>query len=274
MDTTNIQNEINVAHEGGFRILLSILGDNPAEIASNPTQYYQDFAAFLGQLAKGGADAIEVWNEANLPREWPSGLIGGSQYTQMLAAAYQIIKANNPNTFVISAAPAPTGGLPNTSAAGYNDDTFLRAMANAGAAQFMDCVGIHYNVGTVSPSARTGAPVDSNTHYSWYYLPMVELYTSIFPSRPLCFTEIGYPSGEGYPPLPANFSWATGNTVAEQALWLTEAALMARNDRRIRLFIIWNVDSTVYLPDDPQAAYAIVRPDGTCPACNTLDVQF
>lgn len=274
MDISGIQAEINVAHQGGFRILLSIVGNNPAEISANPTQYYQDFASFLGQLAASGADAIEVWNEPNLPREWPAGLIGGTQYTQMLSAAYQIIKANNPNTFVISAAPAPTGGLPNTANGGYNDDVFIRAMANAGAANFMDCVGIHYNVGTVPPSATSGAPVGSSTHYSWYYPTMVNLYTGVFPSRPLCFTEIGYLSGEGYPPLPANFSWAGGNTVAEQAQWLTQAAVMARDSRIVRLFIVWNVDSTVYLPDDPQAGYAIVRPDGSCPACVALDAQF
>lgn len=273
MDITTIQNEINIAHEGNFRILLSVVGTNPQEIAANPAQYYQDFGAFLGQLAASGADAIEVWNEPNIDREWPAGLIGGAQYTQMLSAAYQIIKANNPNTFVISAAPAPTGGLNNTSTGGYNDDQFLRDMANAGAAQFMDCVGIHYNVGTTPPSQSWGAPVDSHTHYTWYYQPMVNLYTDIFPSRPLCFTEIGYLSGEGYPQIPENFRWASGNTVAEQAQWLAEAAVLARDSRTVRLFIVWNVDSTVYT-DDPQAGYAIVRPDGSCPACDTLGAIF
>lgn len=272
---TAFQGEINAAHERNFRILLSVVGENPNEIAANPAQYYQEFATFLGELAASGADAIEVWNEPNLPREWPASLIGGGQYTQMLSAAYQIIKSRNASTLVISAAPAPSGGLPNTSSGGFNDDSFLRTMSQSGATNFMDCVGIHYNAGAVPPSATSGAPVGSATHYSWYYPSMVNLYSSIFPSKPLCFTEIGYVSGEGFAqPLPDNFSWANGNSVQEQAEWLAAAAAQARNSAKVRLFIVWNVDSNVYLPDDPQAGYAIIRPDGTCPTCNTLGANF
>jgi LysM repeat protein len=267
---SNFQGEIDAAHSRGFRVLLSVVG-NPSDISANPTQYYQDFAQFLGGLARGGADAIEVWNEPNIDREWPAGLIGGGQYTQMLSAAYQVIKANNSSTIVISGAPAPTGGLNNTAQGGFNDDAFLSAMASAGASNVMDCVGIHYNAGAVPPSATSGAPVGSSGHYSWYYPSMVNLYAGRFPGKPLCFTEIGYVTSEGFSTgLPSNFGWASGNTVQEQAEWLAAAAVQARNSGRVRLFIIWNVDSNTTLGNDPQAGYAIVRPDGTCPACNTL----
>lgn len=266
----NFQGEIDAAKGRGFRVLLSVVGE-PSEIAANPSQYYQEFAQFLGGLAAGGADAIEVWNEPNIPREWPSGLISGGNYTQMLSAAYQVIKANNASTLVISGAPAPSGGLPNTAQGGYNDDAFLSQMASAGAANFMDCNGIHYNAGAVPPSATSGAPVGSSGHYSWYYPSMVNLYAASFPGIPLCFTEIGYVSAEGFSQgLPANFSWANGNSVQEQADWLAQAAVRARNAGNVRLFIVWNVDSDTFLSDDPQAGYAIVRPDGGCPACNTI----
>lgn len=266
---SNFQGEINAAHDRGFRVLLSVVGDHN-QLAANPSQYYQNFAQFLGGLAAGGADAIEVWNEPNIPREWPSGQVSGANYTQMLSAAYQVIKANNASTLVISGAPAPSGGLPNTAAGGFNDDAFLSSMASAGAGNFMDCVGIHYNAGAVPPSATSGAPVGSAGHYSWYYPSMVNLYRARFPGIPLCFTEIGYLSSEGFSTgLPANFSWANGNSVQEQAQWLAAAAVQARNSGAVRLFIVWNVDSQNY-GEDPQAGYAIVRPDGNCPACNTL----
>jgi hypothetical protein len=104
---------------------------------------------------------------------------------------------------------------------------------------------------------------------------MVNLYAGRFPGKPLCFTEIGYVSAEGFSQgLPGNFSWAAGNSVQEQAQWLAEAAVRARNSGTVRLFILWNVDSTTFLDTDPQAGYAIVRPDGTCPACNTLATQL
>lgn len=267
---SNFQGEIDAAHANGFRVMLSVVGDS-GQLAANPSQYYQEFAQFLGGLAAGGADAIEVWNEPNIPREWAAGQISGANYTQMLSAAYQVIKANNPSTIVISGAPAPSGGLPNTANGGYNDDAFLSSMASAGARNFMDCVGIHYNAGAVAPSATSGAPVGSSGHYSWYYPTMVNLYRNSFPGIPLCFTEIGYVSADGFAQgLPSNFSWASGNSVQEQADWLGQAVSLARNSGSVRLFIVWNVNSTTFLADDPQAGYAIIRPDGTCPACATL----
>jgi hypothetical protein len=133
----------------------------------------------------------------------------------------------------------------------------------------MDCVGVHYNEGILSPSRTSGDPRGNSSHYSRYYQGMVNLYSSVFPSRPLCFTELGYLSAEGYGPLPAAFSWAANVTAQDQAVWLAEAARLARDSRRVRLMIVWNVDSTDY-GADPQAGYAIIRPNNTCNACVTL----
>ncbi len=265
---TIAQVAIDGAKARGFRVLISAVG-NASQLAANPTQYYQDFANFLGGVARLGADGIEVWNEPNIDAEWPRGLISGAQYTAMLSASYQAIKANNANTLVVSAAPAPTGGL-GCSTNGCNDDAYIGQMAAAGASRFMDCVGIHYNSGTVPPSATSGAPVGSSGHYSWYYPSMVNLYTRTFPGKPLCFTEIGYVTPEGYAPLPGGFAWASGNSVAEQSEWLAGAVRAARTAGNVRLFIVWNLDSTNYTGSDPQAGYAIIRPDGTCPACNAI----
>ena len=264
---SNFQNVIDGAKGQGFKVLLSVIGDQ-GQIAANATQYYQNYANFVGGLAAGGADAIEVWNEMNIDREWPSGLIGGANYTQMLSAAYQSIKSRNSSTLVISGAPAPTGFFQGCSAGGGDDDCYIRQMAAAGAAQFMDCVGIHYNSGITSPNATSGANVGSAGHYSWYYPSMVSLYSSVFPGKPLCFTELGYLTGEGIGALPGSFSWAAGNTLANQAEWLAGAVTRARQGG-VRLLIVWNVDATTF-GDDPQAGYAIVRPDGTCPSCNAL----
>jgi LysM repeat protein len=262
------QGFIDTAQSRGFKVLLSVLGDKD-QLAANPTQYYQDFANFLGDVAALGPDGIEVWNEMNIDREWPSGLISGQNYTQMLSASYQAIKSRNPNVLVVSGAPAPTGFFANCTSAGCDDNFFIRDMANAGAAQFMDCVGVHYNEGIIPPTQNSGDPRGNSAHYSRYYNGMVSLYSSTFPGKPLCFTEIGYLSGEGYGELPGGFSWASDTSVAEQAEWLASSATLARSSGLVRLFIIWNVDSTLY-GEDPQAGYAIVRPDNTCPACNAI----
>ena len=265
---SNHQHVIDSAKNNGFKVLLSVIGE-PGGIANNPGAYYKNFAGFLAGLARGGADAIEVWNEMNIDREWPRGLISGANYTQMLREAYHAIKGANPSTMVISGAPAPTGYFRGCSTNGGDDDCYMRQMAAAGAANVMDCVGVHYNAGIVPPDATSGAPVGSSGHYSWYLPRMMNLYRSFFPTKPLCFTELGYLTGEGLGPLPGGFAWASGNTLAEQAAWLAGAVHRLRGSGYVRMFIVWNVDSTHY-GEDPQAGYAIVRPGGHCPSCDAL----
>jgi len=87
--------------------------------------------------------------------------------------------------------------------------------------------------------------------------------------RPACITEIGYLSPEGYGPLPGGFAWAADTSVQEQATWLAQAAVQAANSGRVRLMIVFNVDITHY-GEDPMAGYAIIRADGSCPACAAL----
>ncbi|MCL4247192.1 MAG: LysM peptidoglycan-binding domain-containing protein [Anaerolineae bacterium] len=265
-----VQGAIDAARSRNFKILLGIVG-NPAQLAANPTQYYQDFANFLGGVASLNPDGIEVWNEPNIDRQWPAGQISGQNYTQMLSAAFQAIKRANPNVLVASGAPAPTGFFGNRcTGQGCDDNVFIQQMAAAGASQFMDCVGIHYNEGILPPSATSGDPRGNSGHYSRYYTSMVNLYASVFPNKPLCFTELGYITPEGYPggQLPSGFDWGQGNTLQEQAEWLAQAVRLARNSGRIRLMIVWNVDSTT-TGADPQAAYAIVR-GNQCLACITM----
>jgi hypothetical protein len=188
----------------------------------------------------------------------------------MLSAAYNAIKGANNSVIVISGAPAPTGFFGGAcTSAGCDDAQFLQGMRSAGAANFMDCLGIHSNEGLLSPDARTGDPRGNSSHYTRYYPTMVETYSGIFPDKQLCFTELGYLSPEGYGPLPANFSWASQVTVQDQAAWLARAATLSRSGGRVRLMIVWNVDATEY-GADPQAGYAIIRPNNTCLACNTL----
>lgn len=266
-DPAKALGNINAAKANGFKILLGIKGDKAQ--MGDFDNYINGFSQFVAGVAALGADAIEVWNEPNIDREWPAGQINGANYTRMLAAAYNAIKARAPNTMVISGAPAPTGFFGGACTGnGCDDDAFIRGMAAAGAAQFADCIGVHYNEGIVPPDATSGDPRGSSSHYTRYYPRMVNLYASVFPNKQLCFTELGYVSPEGFGPLPPGFEWGAGNTVQEQAEWLARAATLARQSGRIRLMIVWNVDSTNY-GADPQAGYAIVR-GNQCLACITL----
>jgi len=258
---------INQAHANGFKILLGIVGANPNDVTQ--PGYYEDYARFVGEVAALGPDAIEVWNEQNIDREWANGAIDPASYTQLLAQAYNAIKSANPGVAVISGAPAPTGaeGAFGTAAV-WNDDRYVRGMAAAGAARYMDCIGAHYNEGIVSPNQTSGDP--RGNYYTRYFWGMVNTYSSAFGgARPVCFTELGYLSPEGLGPLPGSFAWGGDTSVAEQAQWLADAVRLSRNSGRVKLVIIWNVDFTNY-GADPMAGYAMVRPGGGCPACDAL----
>jgi hypothetical protein len=260
---------INVAHSNGFKILLSIRGHR--DQLSDFNGYINTFAQFLAGVAGLNADAIEVWNEPNIDREWPSGSVNGASYTQMLAAAYNAIKGRNSNTIVVSAAPAPTGffGAAGCAAAGCNDDVFMQQMAAAGAAQYMDCVGLHYNEGIIPPSQNGGDP--RGGYPTYYFSSMLARGYTPFGGKPVCFTELGYLSPEGFnTALPANVGWAANTSVAEHAAWLAEAATLAAQSGRVRLMIIFNVDFPVFIENDPMGGYAMFRPGGACPACDSL----
>jgi hypothetical protein len=148
----------------------------------------------------------------------------------------------------------------------------------------MNYIGAHHNAGATSPSARSGHPADpGSTHHSWFFLPQTQNYYNIFGgARQIFYTEMGYVSPDGTCPsgLPSNFSWGDGTSVSEQAAWLTEAVQLSVQTGMVRCVIVWNVDfvrndcstCNVYEKDcDPQASYAIIRPGGSCPACDSLN---
>jgi len=269
-DATLLAGIINDAHANGFAILISITGATayPAPGSIN----FSEFAQFTGGVATLAPDAIEVWNEMNIDFEWPAGEINPTTYVNsMLAPSYNAIKAANPNVMVISGALAPTG-FDNTHNA-WADNRYLYGMAAAGAANYADCIGVHHNAGATSPYASYGHPADDGSHhYSWYFQPTMNLYYATFGgARQLCFTELGYLSADGFPSLPPNFWWAGNTSVADQAGWLAEAATLSASSGKVDLMIIYNVDFIRYDQNsDPQAGYAIIRPDGSCPACDAL----
>lgn len=257
---------VNAAHANGFKIQLSAIGGAGMV---NEAGYEQKFASWLAGLAAAGADAIEVWNEPNIDREWQIGQISPQAYTNLLCTSYNAIKAANPGTAVISAAPAPTGWFGGCGPNGCDDQPWMEGLWNAGAANCMDYIGAHHNAGATSPSARSGHPA-GGTHHSWYFLPQTELYYNIFRgTRQLFYTEMGYASQEGVPGFSDQFGWARDINTNQQAAWLAEAAQLSINTGMVRCIIVWNIDFVRY-GTDPQDGFAIIRPGGGCAACETL----
>jgi hypothetical protein len=269
---TVARDRINWSHEQGFFAFLSIKG-TVDELAAQGEDYYPLYAEFVGRIAELQPDAIQVWNEMNLDREWPRGEIDPRAYVELLRQSSEAIKAVDPLIKVVTGAPSPTGaegafGLDRV----WNDDRYYQGLANAGAAQYADCIGIHYNEGIIAPRQQGGDP---RGDYPTYYFPLM-IQRASFPFRnqdvPFCFSELGYLSPDGYGALPEGFAWGANTSVAEQAEWLRDAIQIAStlDSARIDLIIVFNVNFTRFVEGDPQGGYAIIRPDGSCPACNTI----
>ena len=267
MGAGSVSGIIGDAKGRGFKVLIAVVG-NPGELGSGGSGYMDQFASFLGGVASQGPDAIEVWNEPNIDREWPRGQISGAMYADLLRRSYQAIKGANGSVMVISGAPAPTGAEGAFPGQVLNDDNWIRQMVDAGGLQYMDCLGAHYNEGIVGPSARGGDPRDG--YYTRYFFGMLDTYWALSGGqKPICFTELGYLTSAGYGPLPSFFGWAQNVSLQQHAAWLAEAAALASQSGKVRLMIVWNVDFTVY-SSDPQAGYAMIRADGSCPACDAM----
>jgi hypothetical protein len=260
---------INAAHSNGLKAFVGIVGDKGQ--MGDYANYINQYSSFVAGVAALGADAIEVWNEPNIDREWPASSINGATYTQLLAGAFNAIKSRNGNTIVISGAPAPTGffGSAGCGSGGCNDDVFMQQMAAAGAGNYMDCVGLHYNEGIISPNQSSGDP--RGGYPSYYFQSMLARGYNPFGGKQVCFTELGYLSGQGFSQaIPASFGWASNITVAQQAQWLAEAATAAAQSGKVRIMIVWNVDFPFFTDTDPMGGYAMFRPDGSCPSCDSL----
>jgi hypothetical protein len=260
---SGLAGRIQQAHGNGMKVLLSI----PGQAAYPSSIDFASYVNFLGGVAALGPDAIEIWNEMNIDFEWPAGQINPTSYVNdMLAPAYNAIKSANSSVMVVSGAPAPTGFDNGNNA--WADDRYMAGVAAAGGANYMDCIGVHHNAGATSPNANSGHPAGS--HYSWYFGATLNMYYNTFGgARPVCFTELGYLSGQDFGGVPSRFSWASNTTVAQHAQWLAEAASLSASSGKVRLMIIFNVDFTTW-GDDPQAGYAMLRPNGSCPSCDLL----
>jgi uncharacterized protein YraI len=272
---TDIPGRIQAAKAAGLKVLLGAVGERARAADSN---YHKEFAAQLASYATQGVDAIEVWNEPNLDREYGgpgNGQVNPENYANMLREAYGAIKAANSNVLVIGAAMAPTGYFGgNCSTQGCDDQPFLQRLAATGAAQWMDCIGAHHNGTMVGPDQRSDAPVGSSGHHQWYFWGTLDVTYNAFGGKiPVCWTELGYLTGDGIGPIVApNFQWGAGITMDNQAQWLARAAQLSKESGKVRIMIIWNMDRRQYDAEDPQAGFSIFRPNGTCPACAGLKV--
>ncbi len=290
MDWSGYDAVVDAANRQGIKVLLSVVDapqwsrkyfdDNPEVAPPDDLTLLADFLGRMVERYQGRIHAIEVWNEQNLDREWDTAEgVNAERYVEMLRLAYQAIKSRDPNIIVISGALSPVGATAtdpnNPERIIYMDDfDYFDRMIEAGFLNYCDCVGAHHNginmppdvawdEGYDDPTAQFRGPFD-NPNHSWSFKSTLwgyhERIQAAGSEKPLCVTEFGWASAEGFDGYPPGFEFALDNTLREQAEWDVQAFQLMRQWGFVRLAFLWNLNYSQLGngPQDPNAPYALI----------------
>ncbi len=269
---------IRNAEDRGFDILLSIAkappwsktnisNDGPPD---NP-QLLANFISLLLTRFGNVIDAVEIWNEPNLVREWTGALaFNGAGYMQLFAPSYNAIRAYSSTLTIVTAGLAPTGDNPGAS---INDRTYLQQMYNAGLGNYQDVViGVHpYSWGN-APDAHCCDPVPDrgwDDHPQFFFGNTIDDYREIMaknghPEHQMWITEFGWASWENLEGSPPNGDdWILYNSEADQANYAIRALEIGQSRDDIGVMFLWNLNYanafSLALRNEI-AAYSIVIP--------------
>ncbi len=270
-----------------LKLMVSIVGA-PAWTRADGTENgppddYNLYADFLRELLNrypGQINAVEVWNEQNLDREWTTtNGISPEDYVNFLSIAHQAIKSYDPNIIVISGALSPTalGNWVNFA----DDFEYLDRALAAGMLSYADCVGAHHNGYNIGPdvaaedapntakaaTALFRGPFDDPRHL-WSFKTTIDTYAAkvkaVDPAMKLCVTEFGWASTEGYSEHPEGFGFALDNTLQEQADYIVAAYQQMHDSGNVWLAFLFNFDfgNKGRGPTDDPVPYSIVDTQG------------
>jgi hypothetical protein len=161
-----------------------------------------------------------------------------------------------------------------------------RALA-AGMLNVADCIGAHHNGYNIPPNVLvqdTGTLAEAQTasfrgpfdnQYSgetpntlWTFKSTIDGYIQRIQAyenaKPLCVTEFGWASSEGYDVVPEGFEYARDNTLEEQGQFITQAFQLMHDNPAIWLSFLFNFDfgNKGGGPTDDPVPYSIVDANG------------
>jgi polysaccharide biosynthesis protein PslG len=278
---------IGSASKFGLKVLMSIVTApkwarepgadlNKQGPPANNADYVNFVSTLLNRYPKQ-VQAIEVWNEENIDREWSSTRgLKAANYVSLLKDTFTAVKAIDPGVIIISGALSPTGF--NDGVGAWDDYVYLDQLISAGVLNYADCIGVHhngYNIGPNvpwnevpnDPTATFRGPFD-NAHHSWSFYSTLNTYANKVAvaggEQKLCVTEFGWASTEDLGGYPTGFEFANDNTLKEQADWTIEALNLMDKWGFVWLASIWNFNygpQAGWAPDNDNVPYSIIGKD-------------
>ncbi|HLA44391.1 MAG TPA: hypothetical protein VJZ27_13190, partial [Aggregatilineales bacterium] len=201
---------VQQAHIQCFKVLIGVTRApqwaRPAD--SDPAMHGppadpQTFANFINKLVSDikpeFMEAIEIWNEPNLDREWQGIPMTGQEYMRYFAPAYEAAKAIDPDAVVVTAGLAPVGEVPGT----RDDRVFLQEMYAAGLANYSDVrIGVHPYAWANAPDAHCCSEGGWADSPKFFMLDTLDEYRQIMIASGdsdglMWITEFGWGSYEG-----------------------------------------------------------------------------
>jgi anti-sigma factor RsiW len=238
-------------------------------VPADPATYAELLAQIAGRY-RGKVQAIEVWNEQNVwYKVGGRGRMNAAEYVSLLQAAYQAVKAVNPELIVISGGLSPAGKVGDLA---MDDVDYLRQMYEHGLKDSVDAIGakpLGYHCPaladwqTVTPEEATADPdhgLFRNRHHSWCFLGTLEGYREVIlanddSSTPVWVTEFGWGVADEKRP---GYEFAADNTSEEQAQWIVEAYQWGQTQDWVGPMFLWNLDYSLTAPGTELGFYSIL----------------
>jgi len=277
IDWSDLDRVVLAASQAGLKILARV-DHQPAwsravATENGPPDDAFDYADFVSVMAKryregsvkGTIQAIQVWNEPNLNREWGMATIDreqASQYMYLLKRTYEAVKAEDPTKIVISAGLSPTGTTDGTA---QPDDVYLGWLYEDGLAKYTDAIGVH-GAGFSSPEAAIGSnPASPAPTHSFAYFRRVEQLRDIMvlngdSAKQVWLLEFGWTTDTVNP----EYAWFAV-TPEQQGEYIVRAFQYAKTNWSpwIGPMFVWNVADPAWTPAQEQYWWSITNPDGT-----------
>jgi hypothetical protein len=211
---------------------------------------------------KGTIQAIEVWNEPNLNREWGGALIDreqAAQYMYMLKETYKLVKAEDPTKVIVSAGLSPTGTNDGTA---MDDVIYLDWLYDQDLALYSDAIGMT----TKGYGNPPEAPLNSNPqfpHESFYFRRVEQLRDVMVAhgdgAKQVWLLEVGWTTDQQNP----QYSWYAV-TPEQQAEYIVRAYEYAKANWApwIGPMFVWAFADPTWGPEREEYHWAIIGPDG------------
>lgn len=267
------------AAENDINVLISVAkapewSRPTTELDGPPTNeaHYQAFMALLAARYVGRVAAYELWNEANLQREWYGVPLSAADLVSLIRAGAAGVRAVDSTAVLISGAPSPTGI--NDGITAVDDRQYFREMVAAGVLEVVDGVAAHPYGWANPPDATASNPhpaaTSHNNHPSFFFLDTLQDYHAILetagrPETPIWVTEFGWGSFDRLDASPpAGVEFMNDVTERQQAVYTLRAYELAQSIEWLGPMILWNLNFGPLLgPDFSETGFSILRPDGS-----------